>query len=37
MFTAIIVDDESKSRLTLATLLEKYCTNITIVAEASNI
>jgi two-component system LytT family response regulator len=37
MFTAIIVDDESKSRLTLATLLEKYCTNINVVAEASNI
>jgi two-component system LytT family response regulator len=37
MLTAVIVDDETKSRLTLETLLGKYCTNIVIVAQASNI
>ena len=37
MLTAVIVDDESKSRVTLATLLEKYCDHVSIVAQAANI
>lgn len=37
MLTAVIVDDESKSRLTLETLLGKYCKNIEIVAQANNV
>jgi two-component system LytT family response regulator len=37
MFKALIVDDESKSRLTLSRLLEKYCPIVEVVAEASTV
>lgn len=37
MLTAIIVDDESKGRLTLQSLLASYCPNITVVAQAADI
>lgn len=37
MLTAIIIDDESKGRITLVSLLNKYCKNIEIIAQASNV
>ena len=37
MLSAIIIDDESKSRITLVSLLNQYCLNINIVAQASNV
>ena len=37
MLTAIIVDDESKGRLTLQSLLGTYCPNINVVAQAADI
>lgn len=37
MYKALIVDDESKSRLTLHRLLEKYCPAIEVVAQASSV
>lgn len=37
MLTAVIIDDESKGRITLVSLLNKYCKNIEIIAQASNV
>src|SRR6478609_1235989 len=35
--TALIIDDEGKSRLTLKTLLSKYCPSIEIVGEGGSV
>ena len=37
MIRAILVDDERKGRLTLRKMLEKYCTDFTVIGEADNI
>lgn len=37
MKTAIVVDDEEKSRITLVTFLEKYCPAIQVVAQADGV
>lgn len=37
MKTAIVVDDEEKSRITLVTFLEKYCPSIQVAAQADGV
>jgi two-component system LytT family response regulator len=37
MYSALIVDDETKSRLTLSILLGKYCPTINVIGEASTV
>ncbi|MEP2023951.1 MAG: LytTR family DNA-binding domain-containing protein [Reichenbachiella sp.] len=37
MKTAIVVDDEEKSRITLSTFLKKYCPTIQVVAQADGV
>ena len=37
MIRAILVDDERKGRLTLRKMIEKYCSDFTIIGEADNI
>jgi two-component system LytT family response regulator len=37
MYNALIVDDETKSRLTLSILLSKYCPSIKVIGEASTV
>ena len=37
MITALIIDDEAKSRITLRNFLGKYCKNIEIVGEADGV
>jgi two-component system LytT family response regulator len=37
MLKAIIIDDEEGARFTLATLINEYCPNITIIAQCSNV
>src|SRR5688500_1853176 len=34
---AVIIDDESKSRAILSTMLERYCEEVEIIGEAANI
>lgn len=36
MIRAILIDDEQKNLLNLQRLLEKYCPNVTVVAQANN-
>lgn len=37
MITGLIVDDEARSRTTLATLLDRYCENIAVLGQAGSI